>query len=95
MTTIQQTVTVPVNRRLHLDLDLSLTDRFPPGETRFEIVLNFPTRDEIKAKNKAAWEKLQELTRDSTLTVEKFLETKNADRILEAAIEERARSGAQ
>jgi hypothetical protein len=94
MTTIQQTVTVPVNRRLHLNLDFSQADRFPPGETRFEIVLNFPTREEIRAKSRAAREKLRELTRDSTLTVEKFLEMKNADRALEAAIEERARGGA-
>jgi hypothetical protein len=95
MTTIRQTVTVPVNRRLHLDLDLSLADRFPPGETRFEIVLNIPSRDEIRAKSRAAREKLRKLTKDSTLTVEKFLEMKNNDRALEVAIEERSQSGAQ
>ena len=89
MTTIRQTVKVPVNRRLHLDLDFPQAERFPPDGTRFEIVLDIPSRDEIRAKNKAAWEKLRELTKHSTLTVEKFLEMKNADRALEAEIEER------
>jgi hypothetical protein len=90
MTTIRQTVKVPVNRRLHLNLDFSQADRFPPNETRFEIVLDFPSQDEIRTKSRAAREKLRELTKDSTLTVEKFLEMKNADRALEAEIEERA-----
>ena len=52
-------------------------------------------QNEIRARNKAAWEKLPELTKDSTLTVEKPLEMKNIDRALEAAIEERAQVGAQ
>jgi hypothetical protein len=95
MTTIRKTVKVPANRRLRLDLDLSPLERYPFGEARFEIVLNLPSRDEIKAKNKAAWEKLRELTKDSTFAVEKFLEMKNADRALETAIEERTQGSVQ
>jgi hypothetical protein len=95
MMTIQKTIKVPANRPLRLDLDLSQLEHCPPGEARFEIVLHFPSREEIKAKNKAAWEELQELTTGSTLTVEKFLEMKNADRVLEAEIEERAQGNVQ
>jgi hypothetical protein len=38
-----------------------------------------------RAKNKAAWEKLRELCKDSKLTVDSFLAMKHADRVLEAA----------
>jgi hypothetical protein len=90
MATIQKTVKIPASRRLRLDLDLSSPGRSLSNDMRYKIILDFPTQDEIREKNKAAWEKLRELTKDSTLTVEKFLEMKNTDRALEAAIEERA-----
>jgi hypothetical protein len=90
MTTIRKTIKIPANRRLHLDLDFPAS-----GGARYEITLTPPSQDEIRAKNRAAWEKLRKLTKDSTLTVEKFLEMKNADRALEAAIEERARVSIQ
>jgi hypothetical protein len=67
-------------------LDVPLPEHIPSGGVRYVIDLKLPTRKEIRAKNKAAWEKLRELTKDSTLTVEKFLEMKNEDRALEAAI---------
>jgi hypothetical protein len=89
MKTIRKTVKVPANRRLHVDLGLS-----PADGVRYVIDLAPPSRDEIRAKSRAAREKLRELTKDSTLTVEKFLEMKNADRALEAAIEEYAESNA-
>jgi hypothetical protein len=47
------------------------------------------SEDEAKAKSRAARQKLQELCKDSKLTVESFLTMKHADRVLEAAIDER------
>jgi hypothetical protein len=58
------------------------------------IGMSFPSfrdigEDEEKAKFRAARQKLQELCKDSKLTVESFLAMKPADRVLEAAIERR------
>jgi hypothetical protein len=91
MTTIQQTVEIPADRRLHLDLDLSLPGRLPPGGTRLEIIL-MPSSpaDGAKTKARTARQKLRELCKDSTLTVDSFLAMKHDDRVLEAAINERA-----
>ncbi|MDR0402687.1 MAG: hypothetical protein LBH35_03760 [Treponema sp.] len=69
MATIRKTVKIPASRRLRLDLDLSPPGRSLSDELRYKIILDFPTPDEIRAKNKAAWEKLRELTRDSTLAL--------------------------
>lgn len=41
MNTIQQTVTIPANRRLQLDL--TLPDSIPPGEAEMVVVLS-PSR---------------------------------------------------
>jgi hypothetical protein len=87
---VTQTVEIPANRRITLEV--------PPEVPVGRVILtftpavspDFDTTDTPRARNKAAWEKLRELTKDSKLTVESFLEMKNADRALEAVIEERA-----
>jgi type IV secretory pathway ATPase VirB11/archaellum biosynthesis ATPase len=86
--TLQQTVTLPADRRPRLDL--SLPEQFPAEGTRLEIVLLPPVpRDEAKVKFRAARQKPRELCKDSKLTVDGFLAMKHADRVLEAAVDER------
>ncbi|MDR3200392.1 MAG: hypothetical protein LBT68_02935 [Spirochaetales bacterium] len=91
---IEQTVEIPANRRITLEV--------PPEVPVGKVILtfapavspDFDATNTLRAKNKAAWEKLRELTKDSKLTVERFLEMKNADRVLEAAIDEHAGNSA-
>jgi hypothetical protein len=85
--TIEQTVDIPADHRLTIDVPCEI----PAGKVTltFTPVATDPFAA-VGAKNKAAWEKLRELAKDSTLTVERFLEMKRADRVLEVAIEERS-----
>jgi hypothetical protein len=57
--------------------------------------LGLPPKDERKAKYQAARRKLRELCGGSSLTVERFLAMKHADRVLEAAQEERLFAGSE
>jgi hypothetical protein len=90
--TLQQTITIPASRRLTINVPGTI----PVGKA----ILTFTpaSSDHLaagKAKSKAARQKLRELCKDSTLTVESFLSMKQADRVLETAIDERSGSNAR
>jgi hypothetical protein len=85
--TVERTVDIPASHWLAIEV--------PPEVPAGKVVLAFtPVPADpfaaAKAKSKAAREKLRELCKDSKLTVDSFLAMKHADRVLEAAIEERA-----
>jgi hypothetical protein len=88
---VEQTVEIPVSHRL----TINVPHEIPAGK----VILTFtPVSTDpfavVRAKNKAAREKLRELCKDSKLTVDSFLAMKHADRVLEAAIEEHAGNNA-
>jgi hypothetical protein len=88
--TIEQTVEIPANHRITLEVPREV----PVGR----VLLTFTPAvspdaempDTPKARSRAARQKLRELCKDSKLTVDSFLAMKHADRLLEAAIDERA-----
>ncbi|GHT85171.1 hypothetical protein FACS1894137_09120 [Spirochaetia bacterium] len=99
--TIEQTVDIPVSHRL--DLHLDIPPEFPTGRTILSFTpassdLFAVDKAEGRAKSRAARQKLRELCKDSTLTVDSFLAMKHADRVLEASaamsIDECAKSNA-
>jgi hypothetical protein len=91
---IEQTVEIPVSRRLTLKVPREI----PSGRVvlTFTPVVHpgFDTVDTPQARSRAARQKLRELCKDSKLTVDSFLAMKHADRDLEASIDERAGEGA-
>ena len=92
-TSTQCVVEIPASHRL--DLHLDIPPEFPAGRA----ILTFtPASYDVlaagRAKSRAARQKLRELCKDSTLTVESFLAMKQADRVLETAIDERSGSNA-
>ncbi|GHU87492.1 hypothetical protein FACS189476_03010 [Spirochaetia bacterium] len=90
--TIERTIEIPANRRINLEVPREI----PEGR----VVLTFTPASSNplsarKAKSKAARQKLRELCKDSPLTVESFLAMKEADRVLEAAIDKHSGSNVQ
>jgi hypothetical protein len=86
---IEQIVEIPADRRITLEVPREI----PAGR----VLLTFtPAPSDSfaagKSKFRAARQKLRELCRESTLTVESFLAMKDTDRVLEAAIDERSGS---
>jgi hypothetical protein len=83
--TIEQTIEIPADRRLHLDFDLPRT--IPAGAAQFEITITpFPGADAAPDE----WvNPLLGLCKDSSLTVETLLEMRHEDRLLEDARDER------
>ncbi|GHU48606.1 hypothetical protein FACS1894200_06010 [Spirochaetia bacterium] len=89
--TIEQIVELPASHRLVLEVPREI----PAGR----VILTFtPASSDLlvagKAKSRAARQKLRELCKDSTLTVESFLAMKQADRVLETTIDERSGNNA-
>ena len=87
--TIEQTVEIPPSHRLTIEVPREI----PAGR----MILTFtPASSDLlaagRAKSRAARQKLRELCKDSTLTVESFLAMKQTDRVLETAIDERSGS---
>ncbi|MDR1909938.1 MAG: hypothetical protein LBQ35_08520 [Spirochaetaceae bacterium] len=85
--TIEQTIEIPADRRITLEVPREI----PAGR----VMLTFTPAPpdpfaSDKAKSRAARKKLRKLCENSTLTVESFLAMKDADRVLEAAIDERS-----
>jgi hypothetical protein len=82
---IGQTVTIPADRRLHLDFEVPA--EIPAGDTvRVELIWS-PQTKVAKIKDAqsldAALERMWELTKDSPLTVAEFLQMRRQDRELE------------
>jgi hypothetical protein len=85
MIAIQQTVEIPANGWVHLDIP----PEWAGASGNVVVTALFPAVDETKIKFSAARQKLRELCKDSKLTVDSFLAMKHADRVLEAAIDKR------
>jgi hypothetical protein len=87
--TIEQTIEIPANGWVHLDI--------PPewAGARGQVVITalFPAGDEAKARFRAARQKLQELCEDSKLTSDAFLEQRRKDARLENSTEEVSPAG--
>jgi len=78
--TIEQTVTIPVDHRLHLDFEVP--QYIPAGATaRLEL---FWSPGKESAKNlDTALEKIWAVCKDSSITVDSFLEMRRQDKELE------------
>ena len=76
--TISQTVEIPVDRRLIIDVPREI----PAGATaRFKLIW-FPVKKTINNLN-ATLETIQELCKDSSITVDSFLQMRHKDKELE------------
>jgi hypothetical protein len=89
--TLQQTLTIPADRRVYFDLPRDI----PVGEAKIEFTITpfrSPCPDAVPAAEPEEWvNPLYGLCKGSTLTVDKFLAMTHEDRLLEDAIDERAR----
>jgi hypothetical protein len=86
--TIEQTVEIPANHRLTLEVPLEI----PAGRTRIE--LNFTPDHEPQKMSPGTWvNPLKGLCKGSKLTLERFKEMQHADIELENEIDQRLRSG--
>jgi hypothetical protein len=74
--TIEQTVTIPADRFLHLDFEVP--PQIPAGTTA-RIELFWSPRTEAANNLDAALEKIWELCKDSSVTVDSFLEMRRRD----------------
>jgi hypothetical protein len=78
--TIEQTVTIPADHLLHLDF--KVPPQIPAGATaRFELFWS-PQKEKADSLN-AALEKIWALCKDSSVTVDSFLEMRRRDNELE------------
>jgi hypothetical protein len=77
---ITQTVEIPENRRLHLDLEIPC--EVPAGAVaRFELVWSPKTE---KAENlRASLKKIRDLCKDVPISVDSFFETRREDSKIE------------
>jgi hypothetical protein len=80
--TIEQTVTIPADHRLHLDFEVP--SQIPAGATA-RLELFWSPQKETSNNLDATLEKLRTLCKDSSITVESFLEMRRQD----AEVEER------
>jgi hypothetical protein len=89
--TIQQTITIPADRRVYFDLPCDI----PVGEAKVEFTITpfrAPRSDAAPPAEPEEWvNPLYGLCKGSTLTVDKFLAMTHEDRLLEDAIDDRAR----
>jgi hypothetical protein len=85
--TIQQTIEIPVDHRVYFDLPRDI----PAGAAQFQITITpFPVADAAPQTEPEEWvNPLLGLCKDSSLTVEKLLEMRREDRLLEDARDER------
>jgi hypothetical protein len=87
MTTLQQTVEIPANHRLALDVEVP--EEIPAGTATFRLEWITPSENTMDAyfKKKPSLiqtaEKLWELCKDVPITVDSFLEERHAERDLE------------
>ena len=88
--TISQTVTIPDNRRLHLDFDIP--PGIPPGTTA-QVELSWsPQKDLINGLD-AALGKIRELCKDAPISVGSFLEMRRKDNEIEETLHRQFLSG--
>jgi len=78
--TIEQTVTIPADHLLHLDF--KVPSQIPAGTTA-RLELFWSPRKEASNSLDATLEKIWALCRDSSVTVDSFLEMRHRDKELE------------
>jgi hypothetical protein len=78
--TIEQTVTIPADHRLHLDFEVP--PQIPAGATA-RLELFWSPQNEAAKNLDATLEKIRGLCKNSTITVDNFLEMKREEVELE------------
>ncbi|MDR1839830.1 MAG: hypothetical protein LBQ93_09660 [Treponema sp.] len=78
--TIEQTVTIPADHRVHLDFEIP--QEIPAGTTAHFEFHWFPEKEAANSLDTVLG-KIWELCKDSSLTVDSFLEMRRQDKELE------------
>jgi hypothetical protein len=87
--TIEQTIEIPADRRIFLDLPRSV-----PAGVRARIEINIPAVPEIPAKTvQAAAKSFRGILKGRGITLERFWEMQREDKALEEEGEERRNRG--
>jgi hypothetical protein len=86
--TLQQTVTIPADRRLHLDL--SLPETFSPGATQVVFTITGIEPDALNPKGEDPLVTMRGMFKSDGHDVDRFLARRHAERVRENWNDERA-----